>query len=306
MQYDFARSCAVITGGSSGIGAATAKRLAGLGARVVIAARSRDRLRRLAAQISRIGGHCVAVPCDVSRRADNERLIATAVELFGRVDILVLNAGRGHAQSVEHTSEATLDTLFRLNVFGLFYGVQAALPVMRSQGEGRIITVASMAGKLPMPYATAYVASKHAAVGFSNALRLELLGTGIHASVVCPGNVATPWAASTAGLSMLDLARAAQAEATRIARAHEIVPVDTTVLPARAVADAIVEVIERPVAEVYTHPDGHESVVAAACDAASAERAATPMALAMRAAYPTLVAASAAARAAFVDGEQRR
>jgi short-subunit dehydrogenase len=289
--YDYTRARVVVTGASSGIGAATAARLASLGARVVLGARGEAKLAKVAARIERAGGRCVAVPCDVSRPEGNERLVRAAVDAFGGIDVLVMNAGRGHAQSIEDTRTDTLEELFRLNVFALYYGVQAALPWMRRQGSGHFVTVASMAGKVAMPYASAYVACKHAAVGFTHALRLELAETGIHATVVCPANVATPWAASTEGVSMLDLATRAMPEAARIARERGIDLVDTTVLSPRAVADAIAGAIEHPVAEVFTHPGSHDVVVRAAEYPAQSERAALPLALAMRRAYADLSAA---------------
>jgi short-subunit dehydrogenase len=143
-----------------------------------------------------------------------------------------------------------------------------------------------------MPYGSAYAACKHAALGFSNSLRLELAGSGVEVSVVCPGNVATPWADSTMGVSMLELARASLADAARFAEQSGQRLPNRDVLAPRAVADAIVECIQNPIAEVYTHPGSHAQVVEAVADPQAAERAALPLALAMGRSYASLVARS--------------
>lgn len=293
MSWNFTEGCALVTGASSGIGAATAERLARLGTRVVLVARRREALERVAARIRKAGGVCLVVVADVSKPSDNQAMVDAAVNAFGRIDVLLLNAGRGQAQSVEHTSESQLLELFQLNVFSLYYGVQAALPVMRGLTSGRIVIVGSLASRLAMPFGSVYAACKHAALGFSNSLRLELADTGLTVSVVCPGNVATPWADSTTGLSMLNLVRAALPDAMRLAEQNGQTLINREVLAPRAIADAIIECIENPVAEVYPHPGSHAQVVEAVADPRAAERAALPLALAMGRSYPSLVAVSA-------------
>jgi len=182
---------AIITGASSGIGAALALQISREGASVILAARRREKLEQLAAEITRAGQVALPITADVTKRADAEMLVRTAVERFGRVDILVNNAGRGHFASVEDTTDEMIRSMFELNVYPLWYTTRPALTQMKKQGSGHIINIASMAGKIGYPYNSAYVAAKHACVGFTHALRMELMETGIHATVVCPAAVAS-------------------------------------------------------------------------------------------------------------------
>ncbi|MBM4362457.1 MAG: SDR family NAD(P)-dependent oxidoreductase [Deltaproteobacteria bacterium] len=285
MSYDLQGKVALVTGASAGIGEATARKLAGRGARVVLAARRGDRLEALAAELGAAGTEALAVPCDVSLAADNQRLVRAAVARFGTVDVAVLNAGRGNAASVEDTTEAMLESLFRLNVFSLYHAARALLPRMKAQRSGRIVTVASVAGKLGMPYMNAYAAAKHAAVGFSNTLRLELLGTGVEATVVLPAAVATEWSTATEGGSLGELVARSIPRARELARELGIRGGGSGVLTAEQVADAILAAIEDPVPEVYTHAGTHDQAIEAVTDRAAAERKATPLALAMQETY---------------------
>ena len=132
----------VITGASSGIGAALARLLGNEGAKLVLGARRADRLRRIAAEIDPSGANAIAFPTDVTVRAQAERLIETALDRFGRIDVLVNNAGRGHLGSVEETSDAVIKSMFELNVFALWYTTRPALHAMRTEQSGHIITVA--------------------------------------------------------------------------------------------------------------------------------------------------------------------
>ena len=149
------------------------------------------------------GGMWTRFHADVTIRADAEALIARTVDRHGRIDILVNNAGRGHCGSVEDTTDEVIEHMFATNVYSLWYTTRPALLHMRKQKSGHIINVSSIAGKLGYPYNSAYVAAKHACVGFTHALRSELMETGIHASVVCPAGVKTDWASSTEGGDML-------------------------------------------------------------------------------------------------------
>ena len=118
-------------------------------------------------------------------------LIDGTVATWGRLDVLVNNAGVGILATVEQTTPAEYERLMPVNYLGAVYGVLAALPHMRRQGAGHIVNVASVVGKRASPFRAAYVASKFALVGFSEALRMELLGTGIHVTCVCPIGTAT-------------------------------------------------------------------------------------------------------------------
>jgi short-subunit dehydrogenase len=225
----------------------------------------------------------------VSRPDDNARLVKATLDRFGRVDIAVLNAGRGNATSIEETTDEMIESIFRLNVFALYYAARALVPIMKGQGSGRIVTVASMAGKLGLPYMNAYVAAKHAAVGFSNALRLELVETGVEATVVCPAAVATEWGVATEGGSMAELLLRARERARQIAGERGIRGRSAGgILTADQIADAVLTAIENPVPEIYTHAGTHEAFVEAAQDRAVSERSAVPISIAMREIYPTL------------------
>ena len=191
MAQSLAGKVAVVTGASAGIGRATALALAREGARVLVTARRRDRLEALAGEIRAAGGEAVAVPGDIARREDVRIVIGSAIEGLGRLDILVNNAGLGHYAPVGETPPETFQYLWDVNVMGMVYGIQEALPFMRQQGRGHIINVSSVAGKRGGAGNSAYNATKFAQIGISEALRLELRGSGIHVTIVCPVVTAT-------------------------------------------------------------------------------------------------------------------
>jgi short-subunit dehydrogenase len=277
---------AVITGASSGIGAALSILLANEKARVVLSARRAGKLEEVAAQITRMGGNCLAVPCDITDRQAAERLIHQTVEEFGRIDILVNNAGRGHFSSVEDTTDKMIQSMFALNVFPLWYTTRPSLTYMKEKGSGHIINVASMAGKLGYPYNSAYVAAKHACVGFTHALRQELVETGIHATVVCPAGVSTEWASVTEGGSMQTFFSESGRHIKRIAseRAISLPPIEGLKTP-DSIAVAILDCIYRPVPEVFTHAGSKEFVLLATRDWEQAEHHQLPIVLGERTVY---------------------
>lgn len=277
---------ALITGASSGIGAALALGISREGGTVVLAARRKEKLESLAAQIAGEGHTALTLPTDVTRSADAERLVRTAIERFGRLDILVNNAGRGHFASVEDTTDEMIRSMFELNVFPLWYTTRPALVQMKKQGSGHVINVASMAGKLGYPYNSAYVAAKHACVGFTHALRMELVETGIHATVVCPAGVLTDWASVTEGGSMLPFFSASGPEIKRLASERGIsLPRIGGVMNAEEVAAQIVKCIYSPVPELFTHTGSAEFIRSVAEDRAEAEKHMLPVILGERAAY---------------------
>lgn len=285
----FQGKVAVITGASSGIGAALAHRLAREGVNVVLAARRRERLEQVASRAraeAQFSAKVVAVGCDVTEHPQAEQLIATAVREFGKLDILVNNAGRGHLASIEDTTDEVIQSMFAVNVFSLWYTTRPALRQMRHQGSGHIINLASMAGKIGFPFNSAYVAAKHAVVGFTHALRLELAETGIHASVVIPAGVVTEWASVTEGGPMLPLFSAAAPVIKKIAEERGVsLPPIEGVLTAEAIVDKIVACLQHPVAEVYTHRGSHEFVVLSARDHEQAERHQIPVVVGERTVY---------------------
>jgi NAD(P)-dependent dehydrogenase (short-subunit alcohol dehydrogenase family) len=277
---------AIVTGASSGIGAALAGHLAREGASVVIAARRKQKLDELAASLISSGGKVVAMPTDVTDPARAGRLVADTIDRFGRLDILVNNAGRGHFASVEDTTDEVLLSMFSVNTLSLWYTTRPALRQMKKQGSGHIINIASMAGKLGYPFNSAYVAAKHACVGFTHALRMELLETNIHASVVCPAGVLTDWASVTEGGPMLPMFSASGPSIKKIAAERGIsLPPIEGLLSADVIADRIMECIHHPVAEVFTHKGAAEFVSLAARHREDAERHQLPIVLGEREVY---------------------
>lgn len=277
---------AVITGASSGIGASLATMLAADGYAVVIAARRTDRLHRTAEGVRAAGGTALVVPCDITQRNQAEALIHTTVRTFGHIDVLINNAGQGHFASIEDTSDQTIERMFAVNVFPLWYTTRPALGYMKPRRSGHIINIASIAGKLGYPYNSAYVAAKHAVVGFTHALRLELVETGVEATVVCPAGVATEWATSTEGGPILPIFSEAGPIIKKIAAERGIsLPQVQGVMSAEEVALAIVRCIAYPVAELYTHAGSYEFAVLAARNREQAEQHQLPVALGERVVY---------------------
>lgn len=280
---------AIVTGASSGIGAALAQALAREGATVVLAARRIDKLYELAQSIISAGGKAVVHPTDVTVKAEAEYLVHQTVEDLKRIDILVNNAGRGHFANVEDTTDEMIQSMFKLNVYSLWYTVRPALKQMKQQGSGHIINIASMAGKLGYPYNSAYVAAKHAVVGFTMALRQELLETEIHATVVCPAGVKTDWANVTEGGSMLPMFSESGPIIKKIAAERDILlPQIEGVISSETVAERILECIRNPVAEVYTQKGAKEFVELATKNREEAERHMIPVVLGEREVYERL------------------
>lgn len=181
----------IVTGASSGIGAATGMVCAQAGARVVLVARRRDRLEKVAESIRRAGGEALVVVMDVTEAKAAEALAQTVVDAWGRIDVLVNNAGRGLLARFEDTTPEELTSLMELNVVSIVRLSQAVLPVMRGQGGGHLINISSVAGRRGAPWRSAYSATKFALGGLSDSLRQELRGTGIRVSVVYPVVVPT-------------------------------------------------------------------------------------------------------------------
>lgn len=187
-QERLAGRTAVVTGASSGIGAAVARRLHGLGARVALAARSRDKLEALA---SELGPRAFAIELDVADEASVRAAFAAIREQAGEIDLLVNNAGFGLFETVAETSVDSLRRMMDVNYFGVALCTKEALPGMLARRSGHIVNVASIAGKLGTAKSAGYAATKHAVLGFTNALRQELHGTGVRVTAVNPGPVRT-------------------------------------------------------------------------------------------------------------------
>ncbi len=185
------RQVALVTGASSGIGRATALALLRAGVHVVGMARNRERLAELEASARELPGDFLACPGDVTRADDVSRAVQQGLQRFGRLDLLVANAGiglRGDLVGVEWTA---LESLLRTNIDGVLHSVRAAVPAMRSSGGGHIITISSVAAPLVVPYSAAYAASKAFVSSMAHSLRLELEDDGILVTDMLVGRTAT-------------------------------------------------------------------------------------------------------------------
>jgi NAD(P)-dependent dehydrogenase (short-subunit alcohol dehydrogenase family) len=214
----------VITGASSGIGRATAHAFAREGARLVLAARSEESLAEVVAECEELGATAIAVPTDVSIEAELERLVATAVERFGRIDVWLGAASVYAYGSVEETPSRAFARIFEVNLLAQVNGVKAVLP--RLDRGAVIILMGSVYSLIATPYVSAYIASKHGLAGFAKALRQELRPRGVRVSVIMPTTIDTPiyqHAANYTGREMrplppyVDVERVARAIA-RVAR----------------------------------------------------------------------------------------
>jgi NAD(P)-dependent dehydrogenase (short-subunit alcohol dehydrogenase family) len=194
-MVELAERVAVVTGGTRGIGLATARMLAGVGIAVVVAARREDDVKRVAGEL---GPRALGVVCDVRRVEDCERLVARTVEAFGRLDILINNAGLGVFAPVEVMSLEDWHRQIETNLDGVFYCCRAALPHIK-RVQGWIINIGSLAGKNAFAGGAAYNASKFGLLGFSEALMLEVRHDGVRVSCVMPGSVATEFSSEAAG-----------------------------------------------------------------------------------------------------------
>ncbi len=180
-----------ITGCSTGFGHDLAKLVLDRGWRCVVTARDKDKVADLVADA---GERALALALDVTNQAEVEAAVAAATKAFGRIDVLVNNAGYGYQSSVEEGEDAEVRAQFEANVFGLFAVTRAVLPTMRAQGSGHVINITSVAGLVGFPGSGYYAASKHAVEGFSDALYAEGKPLGIRVTCVEPGPFRTDWA----------------------------------------------------------------------------------------------------------------
>ena len=188
---DFRGTVGLVTGASSGIGAQLGRDLAARGMRVALVARRADRLRALSDEIGRGGGEAVAVECDVADRSAVEGAVAQVLDRYGRIDLLVNNAGYGrHVLFKDHDVE-DIERMMRTNYLGVVYATKAVLPAMRARARGWIVNISSVAGKLGQPDEAAYSATKFAVAGFSEGLAYEVAPLGLHVMVVYPALVRT-------------------------------------------------------------------------------------------------------------------
>lgn len=191
----------IITGASSGIGRALALRLADEKGRVTLAARSVERLEALAQECRQRGGQALVVPTDVADEAQCRALVEHTLQAYGRLDMLINNAGIGLVARLDELSDLHLfKQVLDVNFYGALYCTHEALPHLK-QTRGRLVNVSSVGGLAPAPYNTAYVASKFALEGFSESLRMELQSNGVSVTVISPYWVVTEfhiWRAGSA------------------------------------------------------------------------------------------------------------
>ena len=219
----------VITGASSGLGEATARHLASKGASVFLGARRMARLQTVVADIQRAGGQAAAMQVDVTRRAEVDAFVQAATEKFGRMDVLVNNAGLMALAPIEKTLVDEWDRMVDINIKGVLYGIAAALPVFARQKGGHIINIASVAGHKVSMGGAVYCATKHAVRAISEGIRQEV--DGIRTTIISPGAVQ-----SELPLGISDPDTAAHIKAFYRQQA----------IPADAVARAIAYAIEQP------------------------------------------------------------
>ena len=191
MSHNIEGKVVVITGASSGLGEATARLLSAQGASVVLGARRIDRLGVLADELSRRGGKALAVPTDVIQCDQVKRLVDAAVQTYGRIDVMINNAGLMPQALLERLKIDEWNRMIDVNIKGVLYGIAAALPHMKRQKAGHFINVSSVAGHRVGPGFAVYAATKYAVRALSEGLRQEVKPYNIRTTVISPGAVAT-------------------------------------------------------------------------------------------------------------------
>ncbi len=224
----------IVTGASSGIGLATAHHLAGLGARLVLAARNADALRELAAELP----GAIAIPTDVTDPDEATRLVEQTIAQFGRIDVLVNNAGRAMAKPVEHIDLGEYTDLLELNVVAPLRLMQLVIPHLRAQGGGQIVNISSQASTTYIPYIAGYASTKFALNNLSLTAREELAKDDIVVSIVKPGIVDSDFGQNTPSPEPGHLRRAEDGSLL----SHVIAP--------EAVAAAVAAIIDSGDAEI--------------------------------------------------------
>ncbi|MBC7452324.1 MAG: SDR family oxidoreductase [Massilia sp.] len=245
MNQHIAGKVIVITGASSGLGEASARHLASLGAHLVLGARREDRLAALAADIRRAGGKVEIVVTDVTRKQDVATLVQAALTHFGRLDVMINNAGLMAVAPLTELKVDEWESMLDINVKGLLYGIAAALPVFEQQGTGHFINIASVAGLKVFGNATVYSASKFAVRAIAEGLRSEV-GGKIRSTIISPGAVD----------SELKHGSSHAQSASAVRDFYEMaIPADAV---ARAIAYAIMQPADVDINEIVLRPTAQE------------------------------------------------
>jgi NAD(P)-dependent dehydrogenase (short-subunit alcohol dehydrogenase family) len=190
-EYDLSGKTVLITGGSRGLGLVLAREFVREGANVVICARDRAELQRAAIELAYLGGPALAIPCNLTDQSQVQMLVRTTQEHFGKVDVLVNNAGMINVGPIDVMTVEDYEEAMETNYWGSLYTILAVLPDMRLRGEGRIVNISSIGGKISVPHLLPYSASKFALTGLSEGLRSELKKDGITVTTVFPGLMRT-------------------------------------------------------------------------------------------------------------------
>jgi NAD(P)-dependent dehydrogenase (short-subunit alcohol dehydrogenase family) len=189
---DFRDRVALVTGGSRGLGLLIAREMALAGARLAIVARDPEELDLARRELTAVGGQRVlALPCDVREREEAAWAVEATIERFGRLDVLVNNAGVIQVGPLEHMALEDFEEALRIHFWGPLYFIRAALPHLKRTGEARIVNISSIGGKIALPHLLPYSASKFALCGLSSGLRVELAKEGVYVTTVCPGLMRT-------------------------------------------------------------------------------------------------------------------
>jgi NADP-dependent 3-hydroxy acid dehydrogenase YdfG len=242
MNQNVAEKVVVITGASSGIGEITARHLASLGAHVVLGARRLERLEAIASDIRAQRGRAEIAAVDVTKRRDVEALVRTAETAFGRLDVMINNAGLMPLSRLDQTKVDDWERMIDINLKGVLYGIAAALPIMRRQNGGHIINIASTAGLRVRPTMAVYSATKFAVRAISEGLRQEATAYNIRSTIISPGPTETDLPAS---VTDPDAAAAVREQ-------HQIAMPSLSV--AQAIAFAISQPAEVDVNEIVLRP----------------------------------------------------
>lgn len=189
--YDYRDKVVLITGGSRGLGLVMARRLADKGARLAICARNSEELKRAADDLKKRGAEVIEVSCDLRNQHEVISMVEKVRARYGRIDVLINNAGVIQVGPLEIQTQEDFKDAMNIHFWAPYFTMQAVLPEMRERGEGRIVNIASIGGKVPVPHLVPYCASKFALVGLSSGMRSELVKENIYITTVCPGLMRT-------------------------------------------------------------------------------------------------------------------